>query len=52
MRRYLEKTVDGEVRKGVEMVPGEHNLKLEGNCDFSSNNNVWTTFCGFFWPPF
>ena len=22
--------------------------KLEGNCDFSSNNNVWTRFCEFF----
>ena len=23
----------------------EAKLKLEGNCDFSSNNNVWTTLC-------
>ena len=22
--------------------------ELEKNCDFSSNNNVWTTFCAFF----
>ena len=22
--------------------------KLEGNCDFSSNNTVWTTFCALF----
>ena len=26
----------------------QNQYKLEGNCDFSSNNNVWTRFYEFF----
>ena len=28
------------------------NKKLEGNCDFSSNNNIWARFYEFLWRPF
>ena len=28
------------------------NLELEGNCDFSSNNNIWARFYEFLWRPF
>ena len=35
----------------VHPQPRSFNIKLEVNCDFSSNNNVWTRFYAFFcWP--
>ena len=37
---------------GVKYTRIRHQQKLDMNCDFSSNNNIWARFYEFLWQPF